>query len=288
MRDVNGQPVMDPNEADMFSFDFVDQAGKDYGTVVCFFGEDESLQLFYGDNVGRGMDKAPKEEWYQFLQQLSMFAKRNRLRFDLKNLNKLRYTQMGQAALREGLFESWTGKKNISYNAKPDAVRLMIRHNRDIQEGEQRFRHIQSLFVETSDGERFRLPFKSLAGGKAMCEHVRAGGKPYDPQGCHIAEMVIFESETLVEEARSYLSELKSQIKSLGTRRGYAKYFESWNPADITESDLMIEQVRNLMTTQDVDARIEDAIPILARLPGARVTEADVFESWANELVKRI
>lgn len=303
MRDLNGQTVTDPQVAEMFTFDFEAQSGHDYGTVVLFLGDDRSLQLFYGDNVGRGMDPADKEEWYQFLEHTSLFAKRNRLRFDLKNIGKLRYTMQGQAALKEGLFEAWSGKRNVSYNDRPDAVRLMIRHNRDIREGEQRFRHIQSLFLETEDGERFKLPFKSLAGGKAMCEHVRAGGRPYDPRGCHITEMVneiavlsrfnraqpdvIFEASTLLEEARAHLVALKENLRSLGSRRGYNKYFETWSPADITEGDLMIEQVRNMMITQDVDSRIQDALPILARLPGAHPTEADIFETWANDLVNR-
>lgn len=304
MRDINGQTVTDPMKAEMFSFDFEAQSGHDYGTVVIFLGEDQSLQMFYGDNVGRGMDPADKEEWYQFLEQMSLFAKRNRLRFDLKNINKLRYTMQGQAALKEGLFESWSGKKNVSYNGGPDQVRLMIKHTRDVHENELRHRHIESLFVETSDGERFKLPFKSLAGGKAMCEHIRAGGKPYDPRGCHIADMVneiitlarfkranpvdVIESSELLEQAATHLATLKETLRTLSTARGYSRYFETWSPADISDNDLVIEQVRNLMMTQDVDSRINDALPILARLPGARVSEADVFESWANELVNRI
>lgn len=304
MRDLNGQSVTDPSQAEMFNFEFVSQSGKDYGTVVLFLGDDNSLQVFYADNIGRGMEDTDKDEWFQFLQQLSLFAKRNRLSFDLRNINKLRYSMQGQAALKEGLFEAWSGKKNVSYNAKPDGVRLMIKHNKDIAEGEQRFRHISSLFVETDEGERFKLPFKSLAGGKAMCEHVRNGGRPYDPRGTHITDLVsevatltrfgranpdaIFENTNLVEQAAQHLHKLKENLRTLSTRRGYSGYFESWSPAAITEQDVMIEEIRNLMTTQDVDSRIEDALPILAKLPGPRVDEGDLFESWANELLKRI
>jgi hypothetical protein len=211
----------------------------------------------------------------------------------------------GQAAMKSrGLIESWSGKKNVSYNDRPDAVRLMIRHNRDIAEGEQRFRHIAGLFLETAEGERFKLPFKSLAGGKAMCEHVRNGGRPYDIRGAHISQVVneitvlsrfnrarpdvIFESDTILESARTHEAVLRETLKKMGSRRGYNSYFESWNPADITDADLMIEEVRNLMNTQEVDSRIEEALPILAKLSGTRVTEADIFESWANNLVDKI
>lgn len=304
MRDVMGKTVNAPEAAEMFTFEFTPASGQNYGTVVCFLGDDNSLQLFYADNVGKGMEDSDKEEWYQFLQQISQFAKRNRLSFDLKNINKLRYTMQGQAALKEGLFESWSGKKNVSYNGGPDAVRLMIKHNRDIKENELRHRHIDSLFVETSDGERFKLPFKSLAGGRAMCEHIRAGGKPYDPKGQQISNIVnevatltrfsrarpetVFESDTLVTEAREHLRRLKETLKALGTRKGYNTYFEYWNPASITDEDLMVEQVRNSLVTQDIDSRIEDALPVLARLPGACVAESEIFESWANDLCRGI
>lgn len=303
-RDIQGKPVMNPQDAEMFSFDFITQSGKDYGTVVIFLGEDSTLEVYYADNIGRGMEQVDKEDWFKFLEQLSLFSKRNRLSFDLRDINKLRYTMQGQAALKEGLFESWTGKRDVSYNNKPNAVRLMIKHNRNIAEGEQRFRHIQSLFVETDEGERFKLPFKSLAGGKAMCEHIRSGGRPYDVRGSHIADIVneiavltrfnraqpdtVFESETLVEQARLHLVTLKETLRGLTTRRGYSNYFEHWNPAMIEDGDLVVEEVRSMLTTENLDARIEEAIPVLAKLPGLRITEADIFESWANELLKKI
>ena len=299
MRDRQGKTVTSSSDADMFSFNFVPSSGRDYGTVVIFLGDDSSLQVYYGDNVGKTMESQDKDEWFQFLEQLSLYSKRNRLDFDLKNINKLRYTMQGQSALREGLFESWTGKRNVSYNDQPDAVRLMIRHNRDIREGEQRHRHIESLFLETTDGERFKLPFKSLAGGRAVCEHVRQGGKPYDVRGQHIAEMVdeigvlgrfsraspavVFEDERLIEEAVAHLVALKETLRTLGTRRGYERYFETWNPAEVTAGDVMVEEVRNLLTTQDIDARIEAALPALARLASRR-TAADVFEAWADDV----
>jgi hypothetical protein len=55
---------------------------------------------------------------------------------------------------------------------------------------EARFRQVETLFVETAEGERYKLPFRNLAGGRAMVEHVRQGGRPYDMRGQHIANMV--------------------------------------------------------------------------------------------------
>ena len=153
MLDSSGKPAPDPEEAEVFSFDFVAQSGKNYGTVVVMLGSDHNLEVYSGDNVGKTMEGSDKNEWFAFLEQLKHFSTRNLMSFGVKNINRLRYSMQGQAAIKEGLFESWRGTKTVSYNDRPDAVRLMIRHKKPIEEGDARFRYVESLFVETADGE---------------------------------------------------------------------------------------------------------------------------------------
>lgn len=305
--DSQGKPAADPSEAEIFSFDFKAHSGKNYGTVVILLTNDGNLEVFSGDNVGRTMEGADKDEWFEFLEHLKDFAVRsNRMNFSQQNINKLRYSMQGQAAINEGLFEGWNGNKNTSWNDKPEHVRLMIKHKRPIGEGDARYRYVESLFVETSDGERFKLPFTKLAGGRAMCEHVRHGGKPYDAFGRHICEIVeeinvlsrfkranhgrVFEGDTaeLVNETTRYQENLNRVLKGLSTHRGYKNYTESWNPAEVTEQDVIIENIKSMFVRQDLDARIEEALPILARITqqGNVMKEANIFESWINNLVE--
>jgi hypothetical protein len=306
MLDSSGRPAPDPSEAEIFSFDFRATSGKDYGTVVIMLGQDNDLEIYCSDNVGRGMEGDDKNDWFAFLEQLKNFAVRNFMTFGIKNLNRLRYSMQGQAAIREGLFESWTGNRTTSWNGAATEARLMIRHKKTIGEGDARFRYIESLFIETADSERYRLPFNSLTGGKAMLEHVRQGGRPYDPRGNHIAEMVtelavlsrfrransgqIFEGDTaqLVEQVKTYQTNLQRSLKGLGTQSGYATYFESWQPADISEQDVVIESLKNLFVKQSIDTRIESALPLLAKIQqqGNEMKEANIFEAWANRLVE--
>ena len=139
-----------------------------------------------------------------------------------------------------------------------------------------------------------------------MLEHVRQGGKPYDPRGQHIVGMVeelnvlsrfrranhgqIFEGDTgqLVEETNTYYENLQRVIKGLGASQGYTNYFENWQPAEITEQDVVIEGLKNLFVTQSIDSRIEAALPLLARIQqqGQAMKEANIFEAWANRLVE--
>ena len=304
--DSAGKPSEDPAETEVFSFDYGSESGNDYGTIVIMIGDDNELQVYFGDNIGRGMEAEDKKEWFDFLYQLRMFAKRNLMTFGLKNLNRLRYSMQGQAAIKEGLFESWTGTKTTSWNGVTTEARLMIRHKKTIGEGDARYRYIESLFIETAEGERYKLPFKKLTGGRAMLEHVRNGGRPYDTRGQHIVEMVtelnvlsrfrranqgkIFEGDTatLVEQTNAYYENLQRNLKSLSNKKGYTTYFETWDPAEVSEQEVVIEGLKHLFVTQSIDQRIEEALPLLARIQqqGTAMKEANIFENWASSLLE--
>jgi hypothetical protein len=284
MLDATGRACRNPGETEIFSFDFRAESGQDYGTVVIMLGDDNDLEVYCSDNVGRGMEGDDKNDWFGFLEQLKNFATRNFMSFGIKNLNRLRYSMQGQAAIKEGLFESWAGKKDISWNAGATESRLMIKHKRVMDEGEARFRCIESLFIETAEGERYKLPFRNLTAGKAMLEHVRAGGRPYDERGQHIAEMVtelnvlsrfrrantgkLLEGDTavLVEKTTAYRETLRHTLKSLTTRPVMEDILKSWNPVELTEESAVIEGLKHLFVTQSIDQRIEEALPLIARI----------------------
>lgn len=303
--DSQGKPATSPADADLFSFDYKGESGKDYGTVVIMLNDENDLNVYFGDNIGKSMEGDDKKSWFDFLYQLRMFAKRNLFSFSLQNLNKLKYSMQGQAAISEGLFESWAGTKTQSWNGADTEARLMIKHKRAIGENDARFRYVESLFVETADGERYKLPFTKLSAGRAMLEHVRQGGKPYDIRGQHIATIVnemnllsrfkranqgkIFEGETqhLVEQATHYYETLQSNLKSLSTNAGYNKYFESWDPALLTDEDVIIEDLRHMFIEQNIDSRIEQALPLLAKLQREQtMKEANIFEDWTNLILE--
>jgi hypothetical protein len=187
------------------------------------------------------------------------------------------------AAINEGLFEGWNGTKHTSYNNKPGTTRLKIVHSKAIEEGEQRFRNIEKLYVENAEGERFKLPFTSLVAGRAMARHVAEGGTPYDVFGLHIVETVreanvlakftqatrtITEEDgeqfDVVEAGRERYKTLRHRLKSLAGKRGYHAYKENWNPATIEEGTADMDKLHNIFTRETIDPRIEEALPYLA------------------------
>jgi hypothetical protein len=300
--DKQGQPS-EAGEATTIKFDYVADSGKNYGTAVCVISNDE-LSLFYGDNLGRGMEPEDKDEWYSFLEQLSNQAASHSATWSPTEINKLKHNLAGIAAIKEGLFEGYYGSRKVSYMGEQTQARLVINHNRVLGENDKRFRYVESLFIETADQERFRLPFKSLAGGRAMLEHVRSGGRPYDIRGNHITEVVsemavlsrfnraqhhrVYEGVTqeLVESAQQYYRNLQETIKHLGSPRGYQAYFESWAPDQVGEAEALVENLRDLFVEQTLDARIEAALPTLAKIQqqGNNMKEAQIFENWVNQL----
>ena len=302
--DERGQAA-DPADGKVFKFDWVSSNGNNYGTAVIVAGDENELMLFYGDNLGKGMAPEDKDEWFGFMKELKDFSTRHNFNtFSPKNINALKHTMTGMAAIKEGLFEGYYGNRRTSYSGEPTEARLVINHNRMLGENDKRYRYVESLFIETADRERFKLAFTNLAGGRAMLEHVRQGGKPYDIRGSHINEMVtemkvlsrfnrasqgrVVEGVTqeITEQAHTYYQSLRESMKRMGTPRGYAHYFESWHPAEIGEQEELVENIKTMFIEQTLDTRIEEALPLLARIQqqGNAMKEADIFESWINTL----
>ena len=302
MLDRSGKPT-DAPDAKTFTFDYEGASGKNYGTMVIVLDSDNEMKIMYGDNLGRTMEGTDKNEFFDFIQHLSKKATMNRWTHTIADISQLKHTMQGLAAIQEGLFEGYYGNRNISYAGEPTQARLKIKHSQPLGENDARFRHVESLFVETADGECFKLGFRNLSGGRAMLEHVRQGGKPYDIRGCHLTEMVseiatlsrfnrasagrVLEGVTqeVVSQAQVYYKQLRENLKRMSTARGYSKYFESWHPADVTEQEELVENIKTLFVEQTIDTRIEQALPLLAKIQQGRdMKEAEIFESWINNL----
>jgi len=302
----DGRPC-DADEAKVFTFDYVAQSGKNYGTMVIVLGNDNEMIIMYGDNLGKTMESTDdRDEFFEFQHQLMDLANRNRWTGTLTDISKTKKVKATLAAISEGLFEGYYGNKRTSYSGEPTEARLVINHNRVLGENDKRYRYVESLFIETADRERFKLQFTNLAGGRAMLEHVRQGGKPYDIRGSHINNMVtemkvlnrfnrasqgrVMEGVTqeITEQAHLYYQSLRESVKRMGTPRGYAHYFESWHPAEIGEQEGLVEDIKTMFIEQTLDSRIEEALPLLARIQqqGNAMKEADIFESWINTLAE--
>lgn len=301
--DLMGKDVIDPSQADLFSFEYKTE-NKNYGTVVVLLDSESNMEVYYGDNVGRTMESNDKNDWYDFLYLLRNLAKKNMYTFSLNNMNRLKYNMKTMAAVTEGkLLEGYYGTSKTSYSNQPMETKLIIKHSRPLGEDDARFRNVKTLFVQTQEGERFKLPFTSLSGGKAMARHVAEGGNPYDAFGQHIVEMMAEmatlqrfvrasknkdysgEAGELVEQAVNHYSALKRKAKRMIGRRGYHEELEAYDPITITDLDETVDAVRELFIQQSLDERVEQALPLLAKIQETNMKEADIFERWVDDLI---
>jgi len=298
---VNDRGDPDNSRANQFLFHFIGDSGEDYGTVEILFA-DGVMTVGSGNNTGRGIENPKdKQSWYDFLLQLKKFAVRHDFaNFQVDNISRMKYLRQSMAQLTE----SFQGRGQYSWSGQPTEARMLIKHSRRLAETDARFRHIDSIFLETADGERYRLPTRSLSHGRAMLEHIRAGGRPWDARGAHINHIVeqlqilsrfrrahqgrLFEGDAadLVNETNNYFGSLRKNLKSLATKSGYSKYFESYQPDAVTESELVVEDLRDLFVETRIDPRIEQALPLLAKIKEHNMKEADIFEAWANRLTE--
>lgn len=100
------------------------------------------------------------------------------------------------------------GSSKTSYQ-QAEGAKLIIRHSKPVNEEihGSRSRNIKALFIENSQGERFRYPHAHLAGARIMTRHVAEGGTPYDEIGQKIIGL---------SEERNQLMQVSRYIKGQG------------------------------------------------------------------------
>ena len=206
-----GQITINPEEARFFDFDYM-EGEKAIGHVSISLAESNSLKVYFSTDISESMDTVQKSNWYGFLKELRVFAKRRLMSFDTRdiakdNLDRRDYeflTQHNQPKQQPNTViqpvgestmnvneSTMYGSRNVSYQKLMD-TRLIIKHSQAVMDDTQpgaRTRNISALFVENQDGERFKYPFIHLSGARAMQRHVANGGVPYDDVGKSIINM---------------------------------------------------------------------------------------------------
>lgn len=310
--DRQGKPVLSPDDAELFSFDWKGPTGRNYGTAVILLNPESGVELYSADNLGRTMEPQDKDAWFGterdpgFFGTLKNLAIRGDITggFNARNINRLKYTMQGMAAIKEGLFEGYHGRRRTSYSDQPGNTRLMIRHSRDLGEGEARYRAIESIYVETADGERFRVPSRSLRHGRMLERHIAEGGNPYDAFGQHINQIMTEistlgrfiratrnrqlsdEAQAMLESAVRHYGELKAKARRMISRRGYHEARDAFDPTEIEASEALVQDINEMFRDTTLDQRIAEAAPILARLEENDMKELREFAQWADSITE--
>jgi hypothetical protein len=94
---------------------------------------------------------------------------------------------------------------------------LIIKHSQPINPelAAGRTMHIEGIWIENVQGERFRYPVsKHINGARALAEHIKHGGHPYDAIGQHIISLS--EELTQLRKFKGYVSRNEALSEAMG------------------------------------------------------------------------
>ena len=316
--DENTKATLDPTKARFFNFDYV-QEGENYGNITISLVDDNNLKVYFDKDLDEEMDDAQKRNWYKFLKGLRLFAKRNMLTFDVRdiaksglNLRDLKHanknadiTDVEDVQMTES---KMYGTSRSSYQ-KMESVRIIARHSQQVDENQRgaRARHIQAIYIENHEGERFKLPEgTTLNGARVYARHVKNGGQINDDFGQHIGKMIkemsslkLFarnmrgrqfedvETDLMVETAIDHYGKLHRDLFTLRGQRGYESYRALWQPEALTEDEFDMAALKERFVKRVFDDRLMDALPIVQRAYQEKKNKVgEEFESWANSVLE--
>ena len=294
----------DPSKAVFFDFDFTVD-GEKIASISISTADNRSLKLFYTKDILKNQDELIKSKWFDFLRDMRNFSKRKVLAFEpkditKKNLDKRDFQELAVISNKNTKDPAMTesslyGSTRSSYQ-KLENTRLIIRHSKKIQEESpnSRTRNIDSLYVESENGERFKYPFIHLSGARAMQRHVANGGNPYDGFGQYIVSLseqvynlrrfnhlvsrnAFLENSEILDiagAARDKTITIKKTLERIQKQSGYETVKESF--VEFKKSaidDATLESLKSKFTLQQFNEELVELFPYISDL----VKEAKPF-----------
>lgn len=289
-----------PEEGRFYEFTF-------NGKKVSVSLDEENVAVMYSEKLFDDDEGATKKSWYDFLKELREFARKRLLNFDTRNIQKTnldrrdyKFLAKNNTSGEDTMTESKLyGTSKVSYQ-DVDNAKIVIKHTESV--GENRNIKIGSIYIESSNGERFKYPFRHINGARAMARHVSEGGNPYDDFGKHIVGLseelnklrkfktYMSRSGVMAEGLAQYmdivnerLDSVKDTIFKIQRTSAYKEAFESFESKVLEEvpADVAGDWVDQL-TIRQFNEELKDVFPYIYRL----VSEATaVKELGPDELV---
>jgi len=293
-------------KARFFEFEYTDN-GKSLGNVAITLDEDDGVVVQISGNLADSKHHGA----FRFIRSFRSFAKDRLLKFDIQNIGKSELDKRDyafQAKPKEETMEPMMeskmyGTARMSYQDLGEA-KLIVKHsqpiNVDLAAG--RTMHIEGIWVENADGERFKYPYKHLNGARALAEHLKAGGNPYDGIGQHITSLseelaqlrkfknYVGRNATLSEamddingRVNERIESVKKEVQSLQRPTYYQQFAESFTA---NESQEIPEEILNdridRLTIRTFNEELKTAFPYIYRLVGENIA---VKELSADDLL---
>jgi hypothetical protein len=282
--DENGAVTTDPTQARFFEFQFKHR-DLPIGAVTISLNEEGILQVYFPNSMVEDADSGTADAWYGFLKELSRFSARNMLNYETHNVTKERLdkkdyqflTQRNQDEVMENRLHGTSQKSFL----ETGTAKLIIKHNKAVDETKMgaRSRNISAIYIENSEGERFKFANNYLPGARAMARHVSNEGHTRDDRGQHIVEIMkemqdlktfvrgVKREEYVNEDAQEVIDAatdryygLKDTLKAISSAKGYSDYFENWVPGAVEVDENDIEDLKQKLTREVYDDKLTDSL----------------------------
>lgn len=295
MGDESGAVTTTPSDARFFDFDFSIE-GNRLGRVSISINEIGSLKVFYGQGILDNADSVISNMWYDFLREMRNFAKRRMLRFDTrditkKNLNKTDFEYLANKGTKEETMKenAMFGSSKSSYYqpAKNNKTKIIVRHTAPVQAEARgaRRRNIKSIYIENTDGERYKLPFNHLPTAEAIARHVVNDGRPHDTKGQailklgeNILQLSSFKRQVgnkhdtmnpdaskIYERACMKLEAMRSELSRLSKQQFYQEWSESFLQTgdEVVLDQATMEDYKNKFTVNLYNEDLSAFFPLI-------------------------
>lgn len=294
--DDSATVVTEPEYARFFDFTYSTDEAK-LGKVSVSLDE-RAISVIYKKNFVSDQPNNVKKSWYDFLRKIRKIANINRLTFDVRDIDKSNLTKRDYQVMSSEKFKGNAMTESKFYGTSMKSylnigeARLVIHHSQPVNQevAGGRAQHIESIYVESSQGERFKYPIKHLNGAKAMARHVSEGGNPYDDFGSHIVGLseelgklgkfkrymgrggVMAESlAQYVDAVNERVIEVRKRIEHLQRETFYREAFESFEQTVLEEvpSDVAENWIEEL-TIRQFNEELKDVFPYIYRIVSER------------------
>ncbi len=270
-----GEVTDDPKTGRYFDFDYI--VGEDILGRVSITLTEKEIAVVYNTNFIAEQPDGIKSDWYNFLKEIRNFAKRNMLNFDTRDINKSNldkrdYAHLTKTAGEKQMSEAkMYGTSRTSYE-DIDKARLVLKHRQPVNQEVPgaRTQHVEAIYIESENGERYKYPMRHLNGARALAQHVSNGGNLYDDFGKHIVSL---------SEELGKLKQFKTYInRSAVMAEGLKGYMDMVNE----RIDSIKTEVMKLQRPNYYAETIKDFAPVVME----EVPE-DLQNSWIDELTIR-
>ena len=296
--DAEGNLTSAPSLARFYEFDFKSQ-NTNLGKVSVSLDEKSGVTIMYNKDFTEEVGDEETKDWFNFLKQMRMFSKKRLLNFEVRDINRTNFTKRDYASMAVNRGETQMAESKMYGTHKTSfqkfgSAKLSIKHTGNIIEGESRNKKIGSLFIENSQGEKFKYPFKHLSGARAMAIHVSEGGHPYDDFGKHITSLseelsnlrkfktYMGRSSVMAESLAEHMgtvneriTTVKKRIQTLQKPTMYKEALEEF--VVIEESEVPADVASNWidqLTIKQFNEDLKDVFPYIYKLVG-EATQAD-------------